>query len=1105
MADVSTGTDWGAALDGAAQTLGKPLANTPAAFANYYGSLADKVSANTGIDSNTLLGQWGLETGWGKSVIPGTNNLGNIKVAKGQTGVSATDNQTGSSDQYQKFDTPDAFGDAYTSLLQNRYKGALNTGVDAHATATALKAGGYAEDPDYVSKLTNAASTVAQARGQAPNLNAPQSGSTDWGSLLDSVIPSANASGYQSMSDFAKQYPGPAPDSDVNPVKAFGAGVGRGVQETALGLQSLAGRGASAVGANTVGNWLQNDAQQGNAQGQKDFQSAAGNSLSGKAGEIVGQVVPALAVPAEIGPMAIAGGVQNAGNASLNNQPIAPAFVEGAGLGAGGAAAGQLLGAGYQAGKQAITKSLNGLKGGEDAAAANIANVLGDNVDTAITNLRANADSPIAGVQRTAAEAADLPEVVRLQRAAQNTEQGQVDFPARFAQNNDARIQAGQNAVGPSANNSQLMGPGLEQEAQAFTQTQGQRVAQGQKELPPLGDGIPASGTYSDGTPWNANYGTIKNNDGSYTITRDMGDGQQYLGVDGLWAKGKPSKVRLSGATQVAGPESFATEAEALGAIGDDAAGMNGVLRTGAPNTQTPAFARAINQARTDAANSGINAFSEQSAGINRGLSDAIDQVAGTPETLEAARAARRAQGKVDYEPVQGPVAADTPAFRDLEARPGFNQALRQASNISDNIGGSAAPDVFTRGQPGRQLVMGNDGTLSWVETPAPRFADASVLQGARSKLSNMAIEAQRAGYGSEAQGFRETLGALDDFLSNPDHVGPDISNAFTTAKANYAANSIPVDQQAFLQQRLASAVNNLTGEVNPGMLNSTINTVAKDQLKPGLRPADRITPEQTAALQDIGQQAQRAPTNMTGLNGQGQEVLRNALSERATKDAASAQAHEAFNNYLAQQSPAYKAFLDAQTGRGADLASRQELAGILDKLQASAHNASGVPQINYSTARGAFGRAENLQGQQQEFANSLLQDLQRETTARAQLGAAGSPTSANEALKGGSGLLGDLIGKGTQHATMGAAIATGHFGEAILTAVGSKLLKGANVKTEKAAIDLLLNPKKLADALEKFKNQPSAGQEFIKALKFKASKGGKAGIAAVQTYEATH
>lgn len=1030
MADTTSGgTDWSAALDSAEQGMGKPIASNPTAFANYYGPVADQVSQNTGIDSNTILGQWGLETGWGKSVIPGTNNLGNIKNKVGQTGgVQATDNQTGSTDSYQKFASPQDFASAYTQLLQNNYKGAIGTGTDAHATATALKAGGYAEDPNYVSKLTNAASTVAQARGQAPNLQAQGSsgpissaGAADWGAMLDQVLPVAkNATadttgglGFVPMSQFEKQYGAPANggNPDPNPVVALGAGLGRGLQSTALGAQALVGKGLQGIGADTVGNALVNDAQSGNAQGAKDYASAAGDSFSGKAGQVIGSTVPALFAGPELLPQVVAGGAYGAGNAALNNESILPGAIEGAGMGAAGAALGQGIGAGIQAAKPALTNALAGLKGGEQAAVKNIAGQLGDTLDPTIANLNANSNEIIPGSLPTAAEAANNPIITRMQRGLQNSEVGQEAFPARQAANNDARMQAGQDAVGPSANNSNMMGPGLDAQAQAFTQAQSQRVAQGLTEVAPVSEA--------------------------------------------------------------------------------DAATM-----------QTPAYQRAITAARTDAANSGVTSFADQSASLNSGLADQIVQVAGTPESLQAAQATRRAQGNADYAGVAGDIPADTPAFTDLTARPGFNTALRRASGIEDNINGSAAADPITQGAPTRKLQAAPDGTLNWVETPGPRTIDAGVLQGARSQLSGMAAEASRAGNSAVAHGYQSTLAAVDNFLGNPAHVGSDISDAFNNARSNYAANSVPIDQQAFLQGKLTPAVNNLTGEVNPSTLNSTINAVQKGQLKPGLRPEDRITPEQLQALQGIGQQARTAPSNLTGLDAQGQEVLRQQLQAQVAAGKAPQAALDAYNARLAAQSPAYGAMQDAASTQGADIASRQQLAAALDKLSQTAHNAVGQPNITFTGAKGAL-RGTDLQGTQAEYAQSLLDDLQRSTAANAPLGAAGSQTTANMNL--GGGLIGQMIGAKISNHTIGTAIATGHPVSAIVGSIGQKLLNSANVKTEKAAIDLLLNPKKLATALEKFKSQPSAKATFIEALKSKAASGGRTGVAAVQAYEAAH
>ncbi|WP_186184476.1 glycoside hydrolase family 73 protein [Burkholderia gladioli] len=125
-------------------------------FVQQYAPVAAAVGQRIGVSPDVLLGQWGLETGWGKSVVPGTNNLGNIKGP----GVAATDNQTGSTDQYRAYATPAAFGSDFANLITGRYQDALGTGSDATAYGKALQSGGYAEDSKYASKLSGAVDMV---------------------------------------------------------------------------------------------------------------------------------------------------------------------------------------------------------------------------------------------------------------------------------------------------------------------------------------------------------------------------------------------------------------------------------------------------------------------------------------------------------------------------------------------------------------------------------------------------------------------------------------------------------------------------------------------------------------------------------------------------------------------------------------------------------------------------------------------------------------------------------------------------------------------------------------------------------------------------------
>lgn len=163
--------------------------NQRARFLQQYGSVADRVSAQTGISRDVLLSQWGLETGWGKSMIPWTNNLGNIKDFSGR-GVSARDNMTGSRDAYRAYATPDAFGDDYVSLITRRYPGALGAGDDVMRFSSALKAGGYAEDPRYVSKMASIYGSLTGVPTAARDIGAPTSYPIDTDALYG-IAPSA--------------------------------------------------------------------------------------------------------------------------------------------------------------------------------------------------------------------------------------------------------------------------------------------------------------------------------------------------------------------------------------------------------------------------------------------------------------------------------------------------------------------------------------------------------------------------------------------------------------------------------------------------------------------------------------------------------------------------------------------------------------------------------------------------------------------------------------------------------------------------------------------------------------------------------------------------
>lgn len=159
------------------------------AFVEQYRPIAERVAEQTGNDPELYLAKWGLETGWGKSIIPGTNNLGNIKDFSG-SGVSAKDNATGSVDRYRQYKDANQFADDYASLLNRRYKNALNVGSDMDTFATELKRAGYAEDQNYVSKLKSAYNMLGGSAAQSdasplsPNAHGEYEPRTDYSAAL---------------------------------------------------------------------------------------------------------------------------------------------------------------------------------------------------------------------------------------------------------------------------------------------------------------------------------------------------------------------------------------------------------------------------------------------------------------------------------------------------------------------------------------------------------------------------------------------------------------------------------------------------------------------------------------------------------------------------------------------------------------------------------------------------------------------------------------------------------------------------------------------------------------------------------------------------------
>lgn len=119
-------------------------------FLNSVLPYAQKAATTLGVPTTAVLAQVALETGYGtSSAYKSKNNVAGINLPGSQTGTN-----------YQSYSSPSSSFGALTSLVQNRYPGAMNQN-SVSGYASALQAGGYATDPAYASKISSVASTLS--------------------------------------------------------------------------------------------------------------------------------------------------------------------------------------------------------------------------------------------------------------------------------------------------------------------------------------------------------------------------------------------------------------------------------------------------------------------------------------------------------------------------------------------------------------------------------------------------------------------------------------------------------------------------------------------------------------------------------------------------------------------------------------------------------------------------------------------------------------------------------------------------------------------------------------------------------------------------------
>jgi flagellar protein FlgJ len=171
------------AAQGAQNPVGAPASVSQSGFVQRMSAVAAKVEQSSGIPAGFMIGQAGHETGWGKHEIRKADgspsfNLFGIKAGASWSGkvatVTTTEYVNGQPQKtvakFRAYDSYEASFRDYARLINEspRYAQARQQTGSAVAYASGLQKAGYATDPAYAAKLSQAInSTLRLQRVQA--------------------------------------------------------------------------------------------------------------------------------------------------------------------------------------------------------------------------------------------------------------------------------------------------------------------------------------------------------------------------------------------------------------------------------------------------------------------------------------------------------------------------------------------------------------------------------------------------------------------------------------------------------------------------------------------------------------------------------------------------------------------------------------------------------------------------------------------------------------------------------------------------------------------------------------------------------------------------
>jgi len=775
---------------------------------------------------------------------------------------------------------------------------------------------------------------------------------------------------YTSMADFNSnlglgpqgQQPANAPgaQSDVNPGTAFLAGARQSVLNKVYGAQKLTGMAAESLNPGE-GQPDIDAANQQLKQVQQQGQQSGANTGWGKAGSIAADVVPYILAPETIPAQAALGGAMGATEAASQGEDIGKGLLLGGVTGGAGPIVGKGIGAAGGAVKGLLSKGAGAIGDPVDQAAAHIAGGLaadGQTVPDTVAALRAGANSPVAGVERTAAEAANSPTLQAMTDAVSKTDAGKAAFDGSTEAANDA-------ARATHLDN--VTDTGLPQETADLAKSQTALDAQVPNELKPL---------------------------------------------DADFA-----------ANNIAGRPGFTQGIKDASTVADQELGE------------------------------AANPFREAGEAAHGDLTNQINDVIGTPQQLDAMKAARSSEAAQKYGNITGYIPTTDSYLKQLFNRPMFHQAWENGLDDLANFNNGVRPQAIRPAQPipGQLWQPKNEVSIQ-------------ALQAAYSDLNNTISNLARnpAAASDMAQAMR-----IKNILKNALESN---SGEFNEANKAWAAASGPIDRMQVLQQKLATAIDPTTGQVRPGKLTGAVDYVKQQWAQQYLTKADNVTQADIDALSNIASKAKTANLDVSNLSAEGQTRLLSALEQNAEKGkVGAADALRSFKNYLRAQSPSYMARDNAAANAAPYLSARQAqqdaLGAAKDKISNMVANGQS---LNARNVQQALGDLVNHPGQVGDAARSLLDDLRSG-------GVSGKGATGSVPQYGGA--IGQGISHGAESAGIMSMIMHPHtIPHAVAGMIGGKILARGQGRLENAMADLLShgNANKLADALERVGQKPT-------------------------------